>query len=429
MGDMTPVIAASTHAPLEITPPYLDDSEPPTRPRAAIPGRDLHVVALTDFDRLQEYVPAWEELARSALEPNPFYEAWMLIPALRLLGAGKSLQLVLVLAEDKARPGGPPVLCGVFPLERKPRYKGLPVPVLSLWKHLYCFLCTPLVRADRARECLSAFFDWLAADSQSPLAELNYVSGEGPFHQALVDCLNERLGLSFVSDLYNRALFKPMQSADQYLRAAMSREHRKDVRRRSRRFSEEGRVEFAALDRETEVDSWLAEFIQLEFNGWKRDHGGAIGSREEYRNYFTTVAKEAFRRGRLMMLGVRLDGRPVALKCNFLAGGGAFAFKIAYDEGLSRYSPGFLLELENVKRLHARPEVEWMDSCAVPVHFMINRLWLDRRTIQTVLVSAGKWRGDLAVSLMPLMRWLNRKVRGVSNSRAKVSNRMGGEKS
>lgn len=425
---MTPAFAASTPAPLETTPPCLNDCEPPPR-QTAIPGRDLYAVALTDFDRLEEYVPAWEELARSALEPNPFYEAWMLIPALRLLGEGKTLQLVFVLAENKARPNGPAVLCGVFPLERKPRYKGLPVPALSLWKHLYCFLCTPLVRADRARECLSAFFDWLASDSQSPLAEFNYVSGEGPFHQALVDCLNERSSLSFASDLYNRALFKPRASADQYLRAAMSREHRKDVRRRTRRFSEEGRVEFDALERERDVDAWLAEFIQMEFNGWKRAHGGAIGSREEYRDYFTTVTKEAFGRGRLMMLGLRLDGRPVALKCNFLAGGGAFAFKIAYDEGYSQFSPGFLLEVENVNRLHARPEVEWMDSCAVPVHFMINRLWLDRRTIQTLLVSTGKWRGDLAVSLMPLIRWLNRKVRGASNRRAQAGNGMEGEKS
>ncbi|HVG17795.1 MAG TPA: GNAT family N-acetyltransferase [Blastocatellia bacterium] len=425
---MTSAFAASTTAPSEIIPLRPVGPEPPKQ-QTAIPGRDMFVIALTDFDSLEEYIPAWEELARSALEPNPFYEAWMLIPALRLLGEGKSLQLVLVFARNQTRPNAPPVLCGVFPLERKPRYKGLPVSVLSLWKHLYCFLCTPLVRADRERECLSAFFDWLASDSRSPLVEFNYVSGEGPFHKALVDCLNERSRLSFVSDLYNRALFKPRASADQYLRAAMSREHRKDVKRRAKRFSEEGRVEFVALEQERDVDLWLEDFIRLEFGGWKREHGGAIGSKEEYRNYFTAVAKEAFRRGRLMMLGLRLDGRPVALKCNFLADGGGYAFKIAYDESRSRFSPGFLLEVENVHRLHARPQIEWMDSCAVPVHFMINRLWLDRRTIQTLLVSTGKRPGDLAVSLMPLIRWLNRKVRGVLNSRAKVSNNREDEKS
>lgn len=384
----------------------------------------MFVIAVTDFDRLEDYIPAWEELARSALEPNPFYEAWMLVPALRLLGKDKRLQLVLVFAQNQARANEPPVLCGVFPLERKRRYKGLPVSVLSLWKHLYCFLCTPLIRADRARESLSAFFNWLASDSQSPLVEFNYVSGEGPFHQALVDCLNERASLSFASNIYNRALFKPMESADQYLRAAMSREHRKDVRRRTKRLSEEGRVEFDALEEGKEIDIWLEEFIRLECAGWKKEHGGAIAAKEEYRDYFTTVAKEAFRRGRLMMLGLRLDDRPIALKCNFLAESGGYAFKIAYDESHSRFSPGFLLEIENIERLHAEPEIEWMDSCAVPVHFMINRLWLDRRTIQTLLVATGKSPGELIVSLMPLIRWLNRKVRSISKSQARASNKM-----
>src|ERR1051325_3098874 len=180
---MTPASAVSTLALSESASFIADVTGPPVE-QNAIPGRKMSVVALTDFDHLEEYIPAWEGLAHAALEPNPFYEAWMLIPALRLLGRDKSLQLVLVFAENQARPEGPPVLCGLFPLERKPRYKGLPVSVLSLWKHSYCFLCTPLVRSDRARESLSAFFDWLASDSQGHLMEFNYVSGEGPFHQA-----------------------------------------------------------------------------------------------------------------------------------------------------------------------------------------------------------------------------------------------------
>ena len=113
------------------------------------------------------------------------------------------------------------------------------------------------------------------------------------------------------------------------------------------------------------------------------------------------------------MLALELNGKPIAQKCNFLAENGSYAFKIAYDEDYARYSPGLLLEIENIEHFHATPEIEWMDSCAVPDHFMINRLWLDRRTIQTVLIPTGKRGGDLIVSLMPLMRWINRKVRGI----------------
>jgi len=413
-SDMKPV---STVAVLEA--PALDDSPPveqSSKP-VALAEREMFVVAIKDFASLEQYVPAWEDLARSALEPNPFYESWMLIPALQKFSVGKDLQLVLVFAPNRARPKEPPLLCGVFPLNRKPRYKGLPVSVLSLWKHIYCFLCTPLVRADCARKCLSAFFDWLASDpSSSPLVEFNFVSGEGPFHQALVDTLNERLSLRFVSDTYNRAMFKPRASADDYLREAMSREHRKDVRRKTRRFAELGHLEHTELEPDGDVDGWLEEFMQLEMKGWKGELGGALGSSEANRAYFRTVAKEAFRRGRLKMTALESNGERVAQKCNFLAENGAFAFKIAYDENYARYSPGLLVEMENIRRLHKTPEIEWMDSCAVPVHFMINRLWLDRRTIQTVLIPTGKRPGELIVSLMPMIRWINRRVKGISNS-------------
>lgn len=109
-----------------------------------------------------------------------------------------------------------------------------------------------------------------------------------------------------------------------------------------------------------------------------------------------------------MMLASRVDGKPIAMKCNFLAGTGSFAFKIAFDESYYHFSPGILLEVENIRRFHAVPDIEWMDSCAVPSQVMINRLWPDRRIIQTVLYSTGKWPGDLAVSAMPMLRWLKR---------------------
>lgn len=72
---------------------------------------------------------------------------------------------------------------------------------------------------------------------------------------------------------------------------------------------------------------------------------------------------------------------------------------------------GTLLELENIRRFHARPDLQWMDSCAIPEHFMINRLWLDRRVIQTLLISSGRPFGSLVVSALPLARWLYHRLR------------------
>src|SRR6185295_14852132 len=110
------------------------------------PGDAMRVCEIRDVDKLEEYVQSWQELARDSTEPNPFYEPWMLIPALRSLAAGKDVRVVLVLEGTENSPR----LCGVFPIERVARYKKLPVAAFRLWQHIYCALCTPLIRTGRA---------------------------------------------------------------------------------------------------------------------------------------------------------------------------------------------------------------------------------------------------------------------------------------
>jgi hypothetical protein len=118
--------APSTTAPAPVV-------DPPSRDR-----QGLSVVVVEDLHALEAYAPAWEDLARAALEPNVFYEPWMLLPALRAFGAGQRLQCVLVLGSDPARPQGPARLCGLFPLERSEHYTGisrrLPFRTLRFWR-------------------------------------------------------------------------------------------------------------------------------------------------------------------------------------------------------------------------------------------------------------------------------------------------------
>jgi CelD/BcsL family acetyltransferase involved in cellulose biosynthesis len=212
-----------------------------------------------------------------------------------------------------------------------------------------------------------------------------------------------------------RAMFRPTADADTYLCAALSAKHRKMIRRQERQLSEIGRLEYDALTPDDDVEVWIEEFLRLEASGWKGRENSAIASDESDQNYFRSIAKEAFRQGRLSMLALRLDGRPIAFKCDFHAGRGLFTFRIAFDENYARNSPGMLLEIENLRRLHARSQIEWVDSCNDSFSFMFSRLWTERRTILDVVVGAGKSWGDWMVAAIPLLKSLNRKLlrRGV----------------
>ncbi len=374
------------------------------------------VVVLRDPARLHDYVPLWEDLAHHALEPNVFYEPWMLLPAVRAFGEEEELFFALVLERGGQDPEAS--LLGFFPLHRRRHYRRMPVPMLGLWRHRHCFLCTPLVRAGRARECLAAFLGWLEREAPAPMIEWGWISAEGPFQLALSRALAEAGRPVFEAERHTRGLLRRRAGAEAYLAEALTGQSRKELRRQERRLAELAELRYQACGSAAEAPRWIEQFVALEASGWKGQRGSALGSSPAALDFFCSAAGEAGRRGRLEMLGLFLSGRPIALKCNFVAQGGAFAFKIAYDEAFRRYSPGMLLELENIRRFHAQGAApgaaEWMDSCAEPDHFMVNRLWLDRRAMLTTITATGRAPGDLMVSALPLMRWLYRQAKSAA---------------
>lgn len=376
-----------------------------TQPSVQRPTARWWIEVVRSAEELESHQAAWDDLAWQAIEPNPFYESWMLLPAWKSFAPTQGLVVVLVYREGP-RPQDPAELCGVFPLTQR-SFSRLPIQTWSLWQHHYCCSCVPLLRQGVARESLLEFWNWLQSQAGGPaLWELPLVCGEGPFQQAFVDAVNQRQTWCYVVKRHNRALLRPSESAEAYCAASMTSHHRQELRRRGRRLAETGQVEVRHSSPDEQITPWIDQFLQLEQLGWKGREGTAIASSEVDADYFRSIVHAAALRRQVIFLGLYLDGRPIALKVNFLSGEGSFAYKIAYDEAYAKYSPGVLLELENIAWLHQQPGVRWMDSCAKPEHFMINRLWRERRTMEHLVVSTGRRSGHLLMGLLPLVRSL-----------------------
>lgn len=366
------------------------------------------VVARTP-DELATHVAAWEALAATAIEPNVFQEPWMVLGAWRAFGVGCDLRAVLIYGPDPKQAAAAPVLYGLFLLERLRRLNGLPVGVLSMWQHALAPLVTPLIRKDAGEECLAALLAWArTGPDAAPLVQFLEYGAGGDFERLLTEFVNGRRVLAHVAYRYYRAHLIRGADAEAVLARAMSGGNRKELRRQARRLGEAGTLEARELAAGEDPEPWLAQFLALERAGWKGDEQSALASDPARRAYFESICRAAHARGRLLMTGLFLDGRPVAMKCSFLALPGSFAFKIAFDEELARFSPGVQLELQNVAALHALPGWSWMDSCARPRHFMIERLWPDRRAISTTILASGRAPGGLVVSALPLLRWTYR---------------------
>ncbi len=376
-----------------------------------LPGHPLSVTLVESVDELRSHLPAWERLVEKAVEPNIFYEPWMLLPGWEQYGRETNLQVALIYAPCRKNPKGDRVLCGLLPLERHRGLGRLPVGNVQAWRYPHCFLRTPLVRCDYVEETLTALLDWLRDDPQgAPVLRLDYISGEGTLHRKLIEILYRRGHTVWLRERYDRAMLVPATDAESYSRAASGRKRRHEARRQRKRLAEHGDLESVILEDEGDIDRWVDDFLRLEAKGWKGRTATAFACHEADRKFFRSVVYDAFRRRRLMMLALRFNGQTIAQKCNFIAGDGGFAFKIAYDEAYQQYSPGVLLEIDNIAALHDRPTLRWMDSCADANHPMIDHLWRERRLIESLWIATGRRFGDFAVSIAPPMRWLREKL-------------------
>ena len=375
-------------------------------------------------DALRPYVQRWEALAATAMEPNVFYEPWQVLSALQNLTDAPPLELLLVVDEATEPPG----LCAVFPLERSTSYRGLPLSSLRMWQHKFLFLCTPLVSRNHAHGALHCFLDWLAtAEANCEVMSLQGMRADGAFADALKQALDDRKRPHFEEERFDRALLEvdPAQSSHAYLESALSKKKTKEYRRLAQRLSERGDMRFERLHQADAVQPWLEEFLSLEASGWKGREGSAFASTEPDRRYFTEIVTQAHARGRLALLALRLDGVAIAMKCNFVGSDGAWSFKIGFEEKYAKYSPGVLLELENIRSaLDERGEsgslnsgstsasFPWMDSCAKPDHPMIDHLWRANRAIGTCVIAGGGWRGQRVVRWLPILIKLKRQWLG-----------------
>jgi CelD/BcsL family acetyltransferase involved in cellulose biosynthesis len=293
-------------------------------------------------------------------------------------------------------------------LEQK--FRGLPLRSLKSLRHPYCFLCTPLVSALHARGTVQAFLDWTEAKAApASIIELELVANDGPFWATWTAELKSRLQWQTHMTAYPRALFKPATGGY----TGVSRKHVKEFGRLRRRLNDAGDCRFIFWRPGEPIQAWVDKFLHLEASGWKGRKHTALASEEYSSRYFNDIVSQAAAHNSVQMLAIEIDGVPIAMKCNFLANHGAFAFKIAYDERYEKYSPGVLLELFNIDHLRNHCEgTQWMDSCALPNHFMINRLWTERR-LMTAGVMASRGIAKLLVRNMPryhqarrfFMRW------------------------
>lgn len=346
----------------------------------SLPGAPLAIAFGPLGDPAPDLTAAWDALADDAAEVNVFAERWFAGAAARHLpqrAGAKLLQLWDGSGADRR-------LIALFPLALCPHYGRIPVRHVENWTHYHSFLGTPLIRAGWEQAAWTAAL--AALDRMSWARGFLHVDGlveGGAVHRGLLAATAMRRLPCDIVHRCERALLESPLSPDDYYDANVRKKKRKEHKRLASRLAELGTVATRRLGDGDDLTGWCDAFLALERSGWKGAAGSALGSADGTERFFRECIAGAHAAGRLEMLRIDLDGRPIAMLVNFVAPPGAFSFKIAFDEAFARYSPGVLIEIANLEIL-SNPDVAWMDSCAVENHPMINSLWAERRAIVRV---------------------------------------------
>ncbi|WP_026909641.1 GNAT family N-acetyltransferase [Patulibacter minatonensis] len=328
---------------------------------------------------------AWAALAGRALEPNPFFEPGLAMPAARHLPGGGRAELLVVRTDER--------WLACVPVRRRPKWSDLLLPCVRAWNHDYCFLSTPLVDRDALDVAAHAL---RAAPRRWPGRAFLALEamGDGPLAGALPTHAAPGRPAPAVHSGFDRAVLR-RRPDDTYVDGAASGRRRRE-RRRTRRILERELGGTATLVDATEDPAALDRLLALEAAGWKGAAGTALTSDPEHEAFVRETWDDFHGRGRGHLLELRVGDRIAASVLCLSAGDVVFSLKMGHDETLRAGAPGVHLMADAATWFHGRPEFALFDSCAVRDNAMINALWPDRRRIVSPVLPAGGLPGRAA---------------------------------
>ncbi|TCT10709.1 CelD/BcsL family acetyltransferase involved in cellulose biosynthesis [Tepidamorphus gemmatus] len=365
-----------------------------------------HVVEVANWRILREMERGWKELAARAAEPNIFYDPGFALAAIAGLGPIEHVRAVLVWRS------APPVerpcrrkLIGIFPYVERRRW-GLSLVAAEAYIHPFAMSSAPLVDPGFAEEAWGVLYDWLEAGGRcTPDAWLfRHLPQDGPAADAMRSAARQR-GIALRElEPRDRAVLDTTGLPPAWLDETLSAKARKEYRRLRRRLGERGRLERTTAHLAQDIGPTIEAFLALEASGWKGRAGTAAAQSPQIAAMFRRAAAALAGHGQIRVDMLRLDGHPIAATITLVSGADRWLWKIAYDEGFAAYSPGVLLTLDLTEEALAEAQPLRWDSCAMPGHPMIDRIWRQRRAYADVLILPRRTPPLLAAAA----HWLER---------------------
>ena len=335
--------------------------------------------ASAGFDLVDEL----DHLCARSIEPNIFFNPRFLATAMPRL-EDKEIRLAVIRDGDAGR--SRLRLLVPFSVERPP--VPFAAPIMRAWANPFGPLGTPLVDHDDPEGVISDFFSMLARPHLKlpGVFLLPDVRLDGPFATILGAFAASRNLTLVVTDQVERPFLQSRLDGEEYLRNALRSHHVRELRRMRRRLAEKGALEYRVARHPDEIRLGVESFLALEAAGWKGRERTAMAV-DRFRAAFAREAVHRLAERDLCRVhSLTLDGKVIACLIVFIESGVAYTWKTAYDEAYSTFSPGTLLMMDVTCNHLDDPNILGTDSCAVPDHPVMSRIWTERRPVGTLVV-------------------------------------------
>ena len=344
---------------------------------------------------------AWSALAARAVEPNPFFEPEMIIPAADLLSHGHEIELAIASEGNR--------FTAVIPLRETTRYS-FPYPFVTTQVRRTVESGTPLLDPDNGAEGFAEILDLLASRKSllhSRILAMRKVTQEAPSYPLLEKAARLAGMPLIVTESFKRGFLyrRPEESYEDHYNSKF----RSRLRRRRKRLAEHFGRSGELVDHT--LDPYAAKrYVDLELSGYKGATGIAITESGGEAEFFLESCRRFTAQRRARIFAFEANDVTLAMGIWFLSGPGFFGFKTSYDQNFSHYAPGVMLQLAEVGYFHSQTDAQWMDTCAQSGNELLLELYPDRRQTALVMIPLGKNVVDLAairsfLSIRPAHKW------------------------
>lgn len=361
-------------------------------------------------------------LERSASHPNPFAFSPALQPLLPRRGkaheGGKASAGSMASALISTRADG--TLNGVWPMNAQ-KHSGLLRIMRAPNVPLYDTDGTPMIVAGHERAVLKQMIAFLAADPALPKVLLGHsLIAEGPVWDALQWLSSLGLLRLTVIESWERSILEGgAEGAETYFRRFSSARTRKTIRAKIRRLQEFAPLSLAIHKAVEDIPAAFATFLKLEASGWKGNKRTALKFHPDDARYSLELVTGLARTGRAFIGVLNMGERPVAAGLFLRAAGEVNFWRTAYDNDLSRFSPGKILDVMITDHLCSQPWFNRLDSGTDSAMDPTKLLWTQRRKMANVVIDCrgSTLAGHIVVITQRLRLWLKRRRQGFFSHR------------